>query len=61
MFLSPARGDISLSLAPATPGAQTDTAPYGAGSVPGRSPFPTACTVGQRTSPLPRLETVGVA
>jgi hypothetical protein len=59
--LSPARGDISPSAYP--PAACVLQMPplTGLETFQGAYFNPTACAVGQRTSPLPRLETGGVA
>ena len=59
IILSPAKGDISLSVH--LPPAHVLQMPplTGLGRFQEACSNPTACAVGQRTSPLPRLETGG--
>jgi len=54
-LLSPGRGAISPAARPSPTDTYSDAAPAGAREAHGGYSLPTACTVGQRTSPLPRL------
>jgi hypothetical protein len=55
--LEPRQGRHQSVGVPAVDLRSRDAAPNGADKVGGACPNPTACAVGQRTSPLPRLET----